>query len=205
MNYHKSIDTISRWNFVQARVHDDPRYILELDSYLNLDSIKIKEEWTKAYSDILEQYNNKLLERQEAASNFEYDKEIALLENEMFVCKCNFFIVKFFEGRQGFEDKVKAAIEDLSNYGYNYNGNIEALEGSIDSLLNDIDDILLIKKQINGDNKHVSEEQMVARIQKFLGLNIDTKQISVSQWLVYEDDYIKSVKDASNKAKSSNR
>lgn len=200
MNYHKSINTLPYWNFLQIRKYDDIRYLFELDSYLDLSKIKTNESHLKAFNNIMNEYNDMLLKRERASYLFEIDKQIAELEAERYVCLLCINKIIIFKDRKEYKEEVDNAIETLSELGYDYNGNINALQGKIDSILNEIDDLAISKKNTSNINSP-SDEAMINYIEKYRKVPINIKQISVIQYLEYENDYLLYVVSMNNKKK----
>jgi len=198
MNYHKSIDTLPYYNFLQSRKEGDMRYIFELDSYLDLSKCKTDERHLKAYSDIMNEYNDELLKRERAAYLFDIEKGIAELQAERFLCQLLLSQIKIFKDREEFKDIVDKCIYELDDLGYSYNGNLESLEGQIDSILNEIDDLELAKRD-NSNAKGATSEEMIDAIEQYRKVSIDIKKISVRQYITYENGYLKYISSLKNK------
>ena len=201
--YYNSIDNLPHWNFIQIRKTNDLRYLFELDSYLNLNIVEPKPEHLKAFEEILLQYNEKILERSSAKSEFDIDKEISILESEKYICELYFSQIVILEGKKEFKDDYYNCINELSKYGHE--GNKDQIRASIDSYLNQIDDFKIMKKSSSKNGDAVTIEQMINLIEKYRNMPLNTKVISVAQYIEYENDFLKYVADASNKRKSDNR
>jgi len=198
MNYHKSIDTLPYYNFLQSRKDGDIRYIFELDSYLDLSKCKTDERHLKAYSDIMNEYNDELLKRERASYLFDIEKSIAELQAERFLCQLYLSQIKIFKDKEDFKEIVYKCINELYDLGYSYNGNIESLEGQIDSILNEIDDLELAKRD-NSNAKGATSEEMIDAIEQHRKVSIDITKISVRQYLTYENGYLKYISSLKNK------
>lgn len=198
MNYYNDLE-IPYWNLIQIRKKDDLRYLFELKSYLDLSKVKTDERHLKAFSNIMELYNDELLKREKAATLFELEKEIAQLQAERHICLLCMSQIKIFGKSDGYKEVIDHAIEELDNLGYSYNGSVEALEGQIDSILNDIDDLELLKNQSSGKGTEQTTESMINAIEKYRKVALNIKEISTAQYLEYENDYINYVIQLKNK------
>lgn len=200
MNFHKSIDTLPYGNFLQAREKGDIRYIFELESYLDLSKCKPNEEHLKAFSNIMEEYNDELLKRDRAKDLFEIEKEVGELNAERLLCQLYVSQIKiFWHVKDEYKELIDKCIADLSELGYDFNGNIEALEGQIDRLLNEIDDLELAKNNHSGSGKGATPEEMIDAIEQYRKIPIDINKTSVKQYITYENGYLKYLANLKNK------
>lgn len=202
INYHKSIDTLSYWNFLQVRKHNDLRYLFELPSYLNLSKANPGPEHLKAFEYIMEEYNDVILKREKASMLFEFEKEIGELQAEYHLCKLCLNQITIFEDEEKYKDVVQKYINELSNRGKSYKGNLEATEGQIDSILNEIDELVIARNRLSGKSDDATAEQMIDALEKHRGGHqIDITKTTVRQFLTYETSFIEEIARRNKKDK----
>jgi uncharacterized protein YggL (DUF469 family) len=100
-----------------------------------------------------------------------------------------------------YKEQRQKFIDELDNLGYSFNGNIQALEGKIDSLLNELDDLVIARNRLNTGGESSTTERIVSEIEKYRKVSIDITKISVKQFLAYETDYIEYVANLNKKQK----
>ena len=199
MNYHKSIDTLPYWNFLQIRKHNDLRYLFALDNYLDLSKIKVNEDHLAAFDVIMTEYNNELIKREKGAYIFDIEKQIGELESERLIAQLCLSQIKIFKDKPEYKEVMQRYIDELENLGYEYNGNLDALEGKIDSIINEIDDLEITRSSVFNNSDNATPERIINEIEKYRKVAIDITKVSVKQYLTYESDYIEYVSNLNKK------
>ena len=201
MIYHKSIDTLPYWNFLQIRKHNDLRYLYHLDNYLDLSRVELNSKLLTVWNDIMTEYNDELIKRERGNYLFDLEKQIKELEAERFISQLYLSQILIYENDDRFKDIVDKYKNELSDIGYSYNGNIDATQGKIDSILNEIDSLqAAINSTVSTSNNQSSPEKILNEIEKYRKVAIDIRIISVKQYIEYENDFIQYVSNL-NKTK----
>jgi len=201
MRVFNDIDNVPYWNWQQANRKSDLRYLVYLDNYLDIDSIKLTDDVQAAYDKILSQYNDEIVKRPTASAYFDLDREILELDTERTLCLIALSQVEMFSDKP---DLIGVSIDFLSELGYDIDFSVDVyaqcvnIKRSLDTL---VTDILELEKAKNSKTvgESVTDEQLINAIEKYRKVAIDTKKISLLQFLTYENDYIKYIADASNK------
>lgn len=204
-NYN-SIDNIPYWNWVQVRRYDDLRYLYELDSYLNIDDYKVTDKIKYDFQTIESEYSQMMAQRPTGAQILGVSQYQLELEAERTLALMLLAQVDMFYDKPDFKCHFDNCITDLDNLGYEINTNLDlapqllSIKSTLDSMITEIDELEKQKESMS-KGAYISEEAVINQIEKYKNTTLDTKKISLLQFLEYERDYLKFLEDASNKKK----
>mgnify|MGYP007069468574 CR=1 FL=1 len=194
IEHYKSIHTLPIYYYNKAVALKDVRYIIKNVDIDNLPTLTVDQDMVLVDSlvNIVNQYNDEIGKRGTEAQIFRLKRTAKELETRYEAIKLRCFILNTFGWDKECADKLKS-------FGYTVNkdnceSEAEQVRKKAGKLLTDAKSKLKEAELLTPTQKNdVSFEDVVYAIETKRGIKMNTREISVSEWLSIENNFLKTV------------